>query len=535
MMAHRNRARFFTPTALLCFLAAAAGCRRRTTAPEQPPPSVAGRLPLPEQRLSSRERARAAYAAGFEAELDTVPRVAVECYRAAVDLDPGEPDYAARLGVLLVRLGRLDEGGAHLLAAERRGGSSFLLLQGLADYHLKKKRPDLAAQKFEKMLVCPELTSGSAARPGTVMRLALFLISHYHAAGRPRDAARVSAFLVKRHPTMAEFRLEHARHLLASGSEARALEEIAEFERLLPGSSAGSRTLAVHYSDNGLYAQALVQVELAIGKIRRDPGASPADVTRMRHFRADLLGKLRRYAEARKELRDLLAGAGDDGEKVDALVALAYLDRAQGKPREAVRRMQGAVASGMKSGRLYGAMAGALEDVGRLEDAGRAYRRALQLSPRDSGYRVSLARLLERRGRRPQAAAELRAGLRASPGDPGCSYYLGYLYALEGINLEEAEKLVGTARRSDPRNGRYMDAQGWVFYRQGRVEKARKVLESAVLRWPRAEAFEHLGDACFALGLWRRARHAWSRALRLDPRRTGPRLKLERIKTLGVR
>ncbi len=538
-MVHPDRKSCLPAIAVVLSLLAAAGCRpqlRHSAVPEDTGPELTGAPGVDSEYpcLTRAERAGAAFRAGLDAELADDAEVALSCYRRAVELEPTEAEYVARLGLLLVSSDR-DLGGKYLVEAARMGAASFALLQGLANYYLKTGRNDLAACEFEKMLTCRELTERGSLREGAVLRLAFFLVSHYARSGRPADAARITAFLIDRYPRQLEFHMERARHLLAAGMEATALEEVAKFERMLPASTAAARMLALHYSDKGLYREALAQVERATLKVHADPGASAADLTRLRYFRADLLGKLKRYDEAGRELRDLLAGAADEGEKVDALVSLAHLDRRRGKSEDAVRRVQGAVSSGMRSGRLYGMMAACFEDLGRAEAAVRAYRKAQQLSPRDIGYRLSLGRLLERRGRRAQAAAELRAALRVNPEDPACSGYLAYLYALEGINLKDAEQLILTALRGAPRDGRHLAAQGWLRYRQGRVEEARKLLERAVLRRADAMAFQHLGDACFALGLWGRAGYAWHRALELDPELPGPRHRLKRIEELSVK
>ncbi len=536
MPAPARRAHFLRAAALLAALAAAPGCRPAPRPAPAARPADGGAPPEkpgpPEYPLSAAERARAAFGAGLGAELDARPEVARECYRRAVELDPGEAAYHARLGQVLFGAGEVEEGARHLQRAETLGARSFHVYQSLAECHLKAGRNGLAARQFEKMLACPELAGRARATEGPALRLAFFLISHYSSAGRPADAARVGAFLVARFPRRPEFRLERAKHLLAAGSEALALEELAAFRKMLPESSAGARMLALYYADRGRHAEALAQTEAALGRLSSDPGAAGGDLGTLRYFRADLLGKLGRYAEAGKELRGLLAAAGDDGERVEALVALAYLDRARGKPADAARRTQGALASGIRSGRLYAVLAGALVDLGRLDAAARAYLRAQQLSPKDTGYRLELARLLERRGRRAAAAAELRAALRVRPGDAECSNFLALLYAREGINLEAAAGLAGAARRAEPASGRYLATLGWVRYRQGRIGEARRLLERAALRARQPEIYEHLGDACFALGLWRRAGYAWSKALELEPGRPGLRRKLGRI---GVR
>ncbi len=533
MLPRTAKLRLVSATIALSALLGAWGCRPAER--PAPDPAEVARPPVPGDNgaegypLSAAERARAAFGAGLEAELEDHAEVALECYRQAVKLDPQEAVYHARLGQVLMEAGRGKEGAGHLQRAERLGVRAFPIYQSLAEYYLKAGRNDLAARQFEKMLACPELAARARAAEGPTLRLAFFLISHYSSAGRPADAARVGSFLVTRFPKRPEFRLERARHLLAADDQAEALKELAVFRKLLPRSSAAERMLALHYADQGRRPEALAQAELALKKLRDDPGAAGGDLAGMSYFRADLLGKLKRYAEARIELRGLLAGAGDDGERVEALVAMAYLDRAEGKSADAARRMQGAIASGIRSGRLYAALAGALVDLGRPGDAGRAYRRAQQLSPKDIGYRLDLARLLAREGKPVRAAAELRAALRIRPGDPECSSRLAGLYAQEGINLEEAAELVAVARRAAPGNGRYLGVEGWVRYRQGRIKQARRLLERAALRAREPEVFERLGDTCFALGLWRRARYAWSRALKLDPKLPGLRRKLGRI------
>jgi len=407
--------------------------------------------------------------------------------------------------------------------------------QSLASYYLKRKRNDLAAGQFEKMLRCPELSDPARNMDGPSLRLGFFLANHYGSAGRPADAARIYAFLVERFPKRPEFHLARARQLLAAGdgdgeNETEALRETAVFERLLPDSSAGSRMLALHYARKGRPAEALARAERVINKLGTEPGAPRGDLAAMRYLRAELLRKLRRFAAARAELEGLLAAAADDGEKVDALVALTYLDRAEGKPGQAARRVRKALGGGLKSGRLYGALAGALEAQGQPDEAARAYRRALALSPRDLYYRMSLAGLLEKQGRRSAAAAELRAALQVKPTDPACCNMLAWLYAREAINLAEAARLAETARLADPESGHYLHTLGRVRYRQGRVAESRTLLERAAMRAQDAIILEHLGDACFALGLWRRAGYAWRKALELDPGRPGPRRKLERMK-----
>ncbi|MHC4914873.1 MAG: tetratricopeptide repeat protein [Planctomycetota bacterium] len=533
MLLRAVKAHFAAGALLSVCLAVATGCRPPER-PEDTGPAEAQAAARPsgggeEYPLSGEERAAACYQAGLEYELAGDPGSAEECYRRAAELDPAEIGYRVRLGLLLAAVGRRGEGVDFLEAARDLGNRSFAVLQTLAEHYSDSGQEERAAEHFEMMLKGPELSVPGRVRDGAVLRMSFYLIGFYSRARRPGDAARVAEFMIGRFPGRPEFRLERAKHLLRAGAEALALEEIAAFEKRLPGSSAGARMLALHYSDRKLYAQALERAEAALVRLKAEPGATAGEVSRMRYFRADLLGKVRRFDEAAEELRGLLAGARDDGEKVEALVAMTYLDRARGKSGEAAGRLRGALASGMRSGRLYAALGAALADTGDLTEACRAYRRAQQISPDDVLYRLSLARLLERMGRRAQAAAELRAALMISPEDPECSSFLAVLYAEEGIRLEEAAERAATALRADPDSPRYLDAQGRVFFRQGLIDEARKALERAALKGAGAAGLERLGDAYFALGLWRRARVAWEKALGMGAPRPAVEKKLERI------
>ena len=78
--------------------------------------------------------------------------------------------------------------------------------------------------------------------------------------------------------------------------------------------------------------------------------------------------------------------------------------------------------------------------------------------------------------------------------------YLGYLYAEMDKNLEEAEHLIKTALSLKPGDGYYLDSLGWVYYKQGRYEKALEVLSEALRRVPtEGVVIEHLGDVYLAL------------------------------------
>src|SRR5262249_53213502 len=116
-----------------------------------------------------------------------------------------------------------------------------------------------------------------------------------------------------------------------------------------------------------------------------------------------------------------------------------------------------------------------------------------------------------------QAEEQLRLLLDGDPEDATANNDLGYLWADQNIRLEEAERLIrkaleldrrqrtsGTAVSvdSDQDNAAYVDSLGWVLFRRGQLEEARRQLDKAA-KLPGGSddpvVWDHLGDVCFRL------------------------------------
>jgi len=130
-----------------------------------------------------------------------------------------------------------------------------------------------------------------------------------------------------------------------------------------------------------------------------------------------------------------------------------------------------------------------------------------------------------------KAEEQLRLLLQADPNDATANNDLGYEWADRGKNLEEAEKLIRKALdldrkqrltgtpldgESDQDNAAYIDSLGWVLFRRGQHEAARKELDKAVALPDGADdpvVWDHLGDVCARLGDRTRAKAAWGKAV----------------------
>jgi tetratricopeptide (TPR) repeat protein len=147
--------------------------------------------------------------------------------------------------------------------------------------------------------------------------------------------------------------------------------------------------------------------------------------------------------------------------------------------------------------------------------------------------RYTLSNVYSTAKRSAEAAEQLQLILEQDPNDATANNDLGYMWADEGKNLEEAEKLIRKALAidreertkgkavgpdSDQENAAYVDSLGWVLFRLGRLPEARKELERAVT-YPDGRddpvVWDHLGDVCSRLNDLARARACWQKAVEL--------------------
>ena len=134
-----------------------------------------------------------------------------------------------------------------------------------------------------------------------------------------------------------------------------------------------------------------------------------------------------------------------------------------------------------------------------------------------AGLFFQLGEAYERTRRFEEAAEQFQAVLEIQPENSTAMNYLGYMWADNGENLEQALELVRRAVALEPNNGAYVDSLGWALFRLGQFEEASRHLERANQLAPEdSTILEHLGDVYVALGDIRRAREAYEHALEID-------------------
>ena len=151
---------------------------------------------------------------------------------------------------------------------------------------------------------------------------------------------------------------------------------------------------------------------------------------------------------------------------------------------------------------------------GQFEKARDAYLKALDLGLASGDLDRNLGISYERLEQDHLAEARFKAALEKNPNDPYTLNYLGYWWADDGRNLEEAIKLIEQAVRLHPSSGYFVDSLGWVHYKLGNYDLAVAFLEKATMLEPMdAVITGHLGDAYWETGRVAEARFKWQYAL----------------------
>jgi predicted Zn-dependent protease len=144
--------------------------------------------------------------------------------------------------------------------------------------------------------------------------------------------------------------------------------------------------------------------------------------------------------------------------------------------------------------------------------------KAVAAKPDETDLLFTLGSAHERAGNHDAAEKAFLRLLEKHPDHAATLNYLGYMWADNNVNLEQAAEMLTRAVSQEPRNGAYVDSLGWVYFRQGKLDLAEKYLTDAARLLPRdATVHEHLADVLARQGKRERALELYRVALTLEP------------------
>ncbi|MEL0292810.1 MAG: tetratricopeptide repeat protein [Alphaproteobacteria bacterium] len=199
-----------------------------------------------------------------------------------------------------------------------------------------------------------------------------------------------------------------------------------------------------------------------------------------------------------------------------AMIALADLANDRERFDEAILILDEAIRLNPNDGYLYKQLGDSHRRARQYRDASKAYRSALELGHVTSDTHRNLGMVLEQMNKDDSAEKHLLTAIEMNPADAFAMNYLGYWWADQGRNLDDAIALIERAVELRPDSGFFIDSLGWVHYRLGNLQEAVAYLEQATALEPAdPEITGHLGDVYWRLGRHDEARFKWRYALAL--------------------
>ena len=264
--------------------------------------------------------------------------------------------------------------------------------------------------------------------------------------------------------------------------------------------------IAAIYFEETLYLRALDEFQLVLAADdHKDPHVLMARIYENQ-------GRLDKAIEEFAILRTL------EPKSMDILRYSARLYQLAKKTDLAIKLLQKATAMEPENDEIFHSLALAYMSKNENKKAVESMKKALSLNPKKDTYYFELGALMEKSGDFKGAIANMRQAIEINPLHSNAHNFLGYIYALEGRDLDRALEHLTKALTIQPRNGYFLDSLGWIYFKKGDSEKALTQIQKALIYTdPDPVLYDHLGDILFSLKNYDEARGAWknSRSLTL--------------------
>ena len=323
--------------------------------------------------------------------------------------------------------------------------------------------------------------------------------------------------------------LDYARALIDAGRPQEALTQLKLLTQRQPDYAEGWLALGSVCASQGQTSQAQTALERYLSVIAQQAGKTgadqpvPADPLAARQRQADmdtarlLLAQLAQKRDDVKAADQWLSAVQSPDQMLTVAIERANMLADQGRIEEGRQLIRTAPERGPDDATLkLRAEAQLLRAHQRTAEAYGLLVNALRNAPNDKDLLYEAAMTASKAGLLEDEERLLRQVIALDPQSAAAYNALGYDLADRGLRLQEAQQLIEKAVSLAPDDAFIQDSLGWVHYRLGNLQEARRILETAFKKQPDAEIAAHLGEVLWSQGEHDAARAIWRQGLSLD-------------------
>jgi tetratricopeptide (TPR) repeat protein len=242
------------------------------------------------------------------------------------------------------------------------------------------------------------------------------------------------------------------------------------------------------------------------------------------------LGVLSRVTKNLAEARRYLDGAVKAASwNPEAWWQLGWLYFEQENLPEAIQTMERARQELPKDFRIHLLLGICYSRAQRSMDAAIALERAVEIEPNDINALSSLGLAYDALKNFQKSDSTYERALKVDAHYPLVLNNYAYSLSERGLQLERALEMSKEAVAKDSLNASYLDTYGWIQYKMGNFQEARRFIQKAIdVGDSSAAVLEHMGDVYAKLQQSDMAMKYWKRALELDAANSTLRQKVER-------
>lgn len=267
----------------------------------------------------------------------------------------------------------------------------------------------------------------------------------------------------------------------------------------------GRQTLGIYYLQNGRLSDAIAEFDLIVT-------AWPDD-HKSRYYLAWA------YEESgipEKALEHLKLIKKDSEYFTNSQIHISYILSEMGRDEDAIEALKKAINVKKNEIPLYLALSSFYEEKNDYKNSAITLQEGLKHNEKNIEVLFRLGIALDKSGDRANGLNQMKKVLEIDPDNADSLNYIGYSYAEEGINLDEALDMIQKALKISPDSGYIIDSLGWVYYRKGLYDEALSSLEKAFsMKSDDPTIAEHLGDVYLKKNEYQRSIEMYQKALSL--------------------